>query len=271
MNKRNIAIIVVIGLIVVAALIWHSTRGSTSGLAKYDNVLVGSSFLSNLNVPNSVLSQIGIGAAGNFPTKINGKPALTNTGKPEILYIGAEYCPYCAAERWPMVIALSRFGTFSNLHYMTSSATDFDASTPTFTFYNSTYQSSYISFVPVEMTTNVQAAANYSGPTMQGYPVLQQLNDSQNNIVSALNPGGGIPFINFANKSFINGATYSPQILANMNWSNVASQFPEVNSTISESILGSANLITAAICQATNNTPASVCAQSYIQRIESFA
>jgi hypothetical protein len=32
-----------------------------------------------------------------------------------MLYIGAEYCPYCAAERWPLVMALSKFGTFSNL------------------------------------------------------------------------------------------------------------------------------------------------------------
>ena len=32
---------------------------------------------------------------------------LTNSaGKPEIVFVGAEYCPYCAAERWPIVMAL---------------------------------------------------------------------------------------------------------------------------------------------------------------------
>ena len=46
-------------------------------------------------------------------------PALTADGKPEVLYVGAEYCPFCAAERWPVVVALSRFGTWSGL-----SATD---------------------------------------------------------------------------------------------------------------------------------------------------
>ena len=44
-------------------------------------------------------------------TATTGQPALTSGGKPEILYVGAEYCPYCAAERWAMVVALSRFGT----------------------------------------------------------------------------------------------------------------------------------------------------------------
>ena len=42
--------------------------------------------------------------------------ALTSNGKPEILYIGAEFCPYCAAERWAIAVALSRFGTLSPLH-----------------------------------------------------------------------------------------------------------------------------------------------------------
>ncbi len=44
--------------------------------------------------------------------------------KPQVAYIGAEYCPFCASERWPMVIALSRLGTFSGLGLTTSSATD---------------------------------------------------------------------------------------------------------------------------------------------------
>ncbi len=34
-----------------------------------------------------------------------GQPALTSGGKPQIVYMGAEYCPYCAAERWAMVVA----------------------------------------------------------------------------------------------------------------------------------------------------------------------
>ncbi|MGH3290263.1 MAG: DUF929 family protein, partial [Trebonia sp.] len=42
-------------------------------------------------------------------------PPLTRGGKPEVLYVGAEYCPYCAMENWPLIVALSRFGQFTGL------------------------------------------------------------------------------------------------------------------------------------------------------------
>jgi hypothetical protein len=35
-------------------------------------------------------------------------PHLTSSGKPEILYVATEYCPYCAVENWPLIVALSR-------------------------------------------------------------------------------------------------------------------------------------------------------------------
>ncbi|MDE1850618.1 MAG: DUF929 family protein [Candidatus Micrarchaeota archaeon] len=261
MNRRNLAIIVVVALIAVAALIW-GTAGGNSALTKYDSVLVGQSFASRLSVPDAVLAQVGIGASGNFPSKLTKTP-LTLNGKPAIIYIGSEYCPYCAAERWPMIIALSRFGTFGNLRYMTSSPTDVAPSTPTFTFYNSTYQSSYITFVAREMQTNMMVNGTY--------PTLQTLNATESNMIATLDQGGGIPFINFANRSVLSGATYSPLILQNMNWSQIMAQIYVTNSTLSQSILGSANLLTAQICRATNNTPADVCMQSYIQKIEAFA
>jgi Domain of unknown function (DUF929) len=65
-------------------------------------------------VPAGTLDRIGAGQVSSAPTSITGSP-LTSGGKPEVLYVGAEYCPYCAAERWAMIVALSRFGTFSGL------------------------------------------------------------------------------------------------------------------------------------------------------------
>jgi len=43
--------------------------------------------------------------------------------------LGRSYCPYCAAERWSIIVALSKFGNFSGLTYMLSSAFDIDPST----------------------------------------------------------------------------------------------------------------------------------------------
>jgi hypothetical protein len=44
-----------------------------------------------------------------------------------VVFVGAEYCPYCASERWPLVMALSKFGTFfEGLRGSMSSTTDLD-------------------------------------------------------------------------------------------------------------------------------------------------
>ncbi|MDE1825273.1 MAG: DUF929 family protein [Candidatus Micrarchaeota archaeon] len=264
MNKRNLAIVIVIALVVVAALIWTALQNNSgAAFAALDNVQVGQAFLDRLtSIPNSTFASVGVGAAGGSIKKISNSPELTLGGKPEVLYIGAEFCPYCAAERWPMIIALSRFGTFGKLHYMTSSSSDRYPNTPSFTFYNSTYTSDYVAFVPVELTTNRQINGTY--------PTLQTTNATEQQIGAAFSPNGQVsfPFVDFGNRSVLSGSTYSPQVLSGMNWTQILGQIYQSNSTISQSVVGSANLLTAQICLATNNTPSRVCSQAYIQRIE---
>ena len=102
----------------------------------------------------------GSGSVTAKPTTISGA-ALTANGKPEVLYMGAEYCPYCAAERWAMIVALSRFGTFSGLATVHSAAANGagqaepDPNTPTWTFVNAKYTSKYLTFSTVEEQTNI--------------------------------------------------------------------------------------------------------------------
>ena len=50
---------------------------------------------------------------------MNGGPPL-----PVVFFYGAEFAPYAAAERWPLILALSRFGTFHRLGLMQSSSDD---------------------------------------------------------------------------------------------------------------------------------------------------
>src|SRR5579862_1434814 len=108
------------------------------------------------SIPASQLAQA-LQAAGSSvppPSKINGAP-LGGAGKPPgVLYIGAGYCPYCAAERWAMVTALLKFGTFTGLNNSHSSSTDINPNTPTFNFHGSTYSSPYLTFTAVETTTS---------------------------------------------------------------------------------------------------------------------
>ena len=262
LSRKQLYIIVGVVIIVVAGVLIYSALSGSSAqanLAQSDGQPVPAAVLSNLNVPNSVASAVGLGVAGTSDIAINGTSARSN-GKPIIVYIGAEYCPYCAAERWSMVIALMRFGTFSNLHLMTSSAVDAYPNTPTFTFYNSTYTSQYIDFVSVEETTNKVEGTSYQP--------LQFPNASENASVEKYDPKGSIPYIWFANKSVSLGAAYSPALLGTGNWSTISTQLNNASSADAEGIVGGANLLTAQICMADNNTPASVCGQTYIVSIE---
>jgi thiol-disulfide isomerase/thioredoxin len=83
-------------------------------------------------------------AVNNPPKRISGQAVLNDNGKPLIVYIGAEYCPYCAAERWAAVIALSRFGTFTGLGQTHSSSSDVYPDTATLSFHGAVYASQYL-------------------------------------------------------------------------------------------------------------------------------
>jgi hypothetical protein len=206
-------------------------------------------------VSPDLLAKIGTGGQSiSFQTVTNRDRLTGPNGKPEIFYEGGEFCPYCAATRWPMVVALSRFGTFTKLPETLSSSNDVYPNTATFTFYGSAYSSSYIDFVPLEVADRNQQP-------------LQTPTADQKALLNALNPSGNIPFIDIAN-IYILQQTYDPQVLANLSQEDIAIQMTNSSTTIAKDILGTANYLTAAICVATGNQPASVCKASFIQQIE---
>ena len=220
------------------------------------------------SVPANTLDRVGAGglSSGDFGSggalaNVAGPP-LTSGGKPEVLYVGANYCPYCAAERWPMIIALSRFGTFSGLSTIHSSTTDVYPGTPTFTFYGSSYRSKYVSFVPVEETTNerVGNSASQTAP----YVTLQVPTAAEQALIDKYDPGtngNSIPFIDIGNKyvEIANLPPYGPQDLAGKTWTQVAAALRDPSSEIAQGVDASANYLTAGICELTGNQPATAC------------
>jgi Domain of unknown function (DUF929) len=213
------------------------------------------------SVPASTLNTVGAGSGvTGAPTKITGGTPLTSGGKPEVLYMGAEYCPFCAGERWALVVALSRFGSFSGLSTVHSSSTDQYANTPTWTFIKAHYTSKYLTFSTVEMQSNI--------PTSGGsYTTLQTPTSAQQALltkydappyVSSAN-AGAIPFVDFGNKYMLSGASYSPQVLQGKSWSQIASALKDPTSPIAKAVDGTANYLTATICKLTGNQPASAC------------
>jgi Domain of unknown function (DUF929) len=228
------------------------------------------------SVPVSALEAVGNGGAvvTATPHAIGGT-ALTLNGKPEMFYLGSEFCPFCAAERWAMIGALSRFGTFSGLGIIRSAAADGAGNaepypnTATWTFAKSSYSSQYLTFTPVENLSNIP------DPSTGGYTILEKPTPAQQALVNKFDGppyvpasfAGGIPFIDFGNKYAIYGASYSPGILAGLNWSQIAADLSNPTSQVAMGIDGTANYMTAAICGMTGNQPASACTAT-IQSLE---
>ncbi|MGH2517081.1 MAG: DUF929 family protein [Ktedonobacterales bacterium] len=219
------------------------------------------------NVNPAVIAAIGMGGIQNpivaVPSSAAGGPLVSN-GKPAILYIGAGYSPYSAAERWSIIVALSRFGTFSILRLTTSSNTDVYPNTPTFTFYGTSYASAYLDFQSVELTGQDQNATLQTPTNAQQN--LMSIYDSSQYVGSGL--AGGIPFIDFGNQYVVVSSGFSPQLLSGQTQQGIASRLSNANDPITQAIVGNANWLTAAICKLTNNQPGSICTAGPIPQIE---
>jgi len=230
--------------------------------------VAGGSVPSALLVPAKTSANISAASSnlGSYLATVDGK-ALTENGKPEVLFIGSEYCPYCAAQRWAMVNAFSRFGTFTGLTTTHSSSSDIDANTPTLTFYGSTYKSNYISLTTVELQHNYRVGNSTS--TSAAYAPLQTPTAAEQATMTAYDPPGSIPFIDFGNKyaQVGNLSPLTPTMLDGLTWQQVATDMSNPSSSVGAAVIANANYETAAICTLTNNQPATACTPT-IQKLE---
>ena len=106
-------------------------------------------------VPAAVLARVSPGQAVTplQMVKTSGPP-LTIGAKPAIVFVSEESCPFCAAERWSVAVALSHFGTWSHLGTTTSSATDVYPGTATLSFRTAHYQSTELTLRTTELADN---------------------------------------------------------------------------------------------------------------------
>jgi hypothetical protein len=257
-RKRSNARYIVPILVVVTAIVAYYifTQSGTTGGSPLIGQPVSPTILADLSgVSTSTLNTVGAGASGvASPAPTTTTTPLLANGKPEVLYMGAEFCPYCGAERWAMIVALDKFGNFTGIQYMQSSSTDIYANTPTFTFVNATYTSNYIDFVTVEQLNRL------SEP-------LQTATSEETSLLTTYDPGGGIPFVDFGNQYTILSSQYLPSVLANANWTQVASQLNTPSSSYAQNVDGAANKIISTICKIDGETPSSICSQSFAKTL----
>jgi thiol-disulfide isomerase/thioredoxin len=258
-----VLVAIVVGLFV---FLGHQSSTTTNTGNQGNSQLDATSLKAITNVDPGLLSQTGTGGVSNPFKKPAGSnlPLLTGpTGKPEVFFYGAEWCPLCAAERWSIAVAMSRFGTFKNLGTTSSASDDSYPNTSTISFYKSTYTSSYIDFVSVE--TQDRDRNTLQNPDAQGQQIL-----TRNNVQ-------GFPFMDIGDRYLITGASYDPGVLRTnpqdtssqpLTQQEIANQISVGGNNVSQNVLGTANYLTAAICSITNNQPAQVCNQTYIKSIE---
>ena len=183
-------------------------------------------------------------------TEIQG-PSL---GKPPVLlYVGADFCPYCASQRWGLLLTLVRFGRLTGVHYMLSSASDVYPNTATFTFQFSRYTSPYLRFQAIETADRDQQPLMPMTPEANG---LFQTYD----VPPYAHFSYGIPFVYLNGAYLLTVPMISPASLQGLSWEQIAAQLADPRSALFKAAMPQVNLLSAAICRVDGHQPARICA-----------
>jgi hypothetical protein len=227
----------------------------SSGTAEADVVADATS------VPAAVLDEVGVGTVRAAPQAIDAPP-LTEDGKPKILYVGGEFCPFCAAERWALVVALSRFGTWSGLGLTTSAPDDVYPGTATLSFHGADYTSEHLAFTGVETSDRERA------------PLGTLSAEDQKTFTTYNRPPyvpseGSVPFLDIAGAYAAVGASYDVAVLEGRTHRQIAAALSRPDDPVAQAVDGSANVLTALVCRATDGEPASVCTAAGVTAADS--
>jgi Domain of unknown function (DUF929) len=197
------------------------------------------------------------------PTILAGQPRLALDGKPEVLFVGADYCPFCATERWPLIVALSRFGHFSGLHDTQSAGSSVFSDIQTFTFQNVGFTSPYLSFVAVELYSD---ELNPNGTYVRTATLTAQQAALVNRYGAAPRRSSTpIPFLDIANRMVATTAAFSPGLLTRQSQSDLVAALEMPHHAAGQAMVIAANQLTVGLCMATGQRPASVCASKGVR------
>jgi Domain of unknown function (DUF929) len=262
--RRYLALgLIIVAICLLGALILvrdNSGPSTTSTVETFSPA--PSSLLSTIaSVPASVYDAVGVTSpdnpvqplqpAGNGPLW----EAAADGGAPEpvVFFYGAEFAPYAAVQRWPLILALSRFGTFGTLGLMQSSGTTAFADLSTFTFWNASYTSKYLILESVERYSSLD-------PTGGRYLSLQTPSARQ---AAAIASYGASPntfaLTDVANRFVLNGSSVAPGVLSGLTQNQIAGNLSTPASPLTQAVVSAANEITAGICAVDGDKPGTVC------------
>ncbi len=224
------------------------------------------------DVAQATFNTVGVTSPGVSlvaPVLMHGQPPLSADGKPEVLYVGAEYCSFCAAERWALVVALSRFGTFTGLRNMQSSSTSAFPEIQSFSFDGATYRSPYVAFTGIEEYSDVPGIdgtfTRIAFPTAAQQGILDRYGPIAVPGWTARSGGDLFPFVDVANRAVIGTSQFSPAAIAGQSQAGIAGRLDDPTAVATKAVVASANYLTAAICLATDQQPPKLCASKGVR------
>ena len=213
-------------------------------------------------LPQSTFDSVDIQPNVAAPVILHSQPRLVIDGKPEIFYEGAEPCPYCAAERWAFIIALARFGTWSELGNAQSARNDVYPSTQSFTFLRAKFSSPYVILRTREILSSRQLSNGDFAPLQQPTPNEASLDSTYTSgKYFPANPGY-LPFVDFGNRVVISQSSYDPAVLHGLSREQIAADLNDPTNPVTLDIVATANYLIAATCLIDGNHPSVVCQSS---------
>jgi hypothetical protein len=246
--------------VVVAAAFSVMQIGRTPPSSKVPSTQLAAYYQAAVNIPSATLESVGLPSTVTIPNKVT--PSLSTVATNGVVsYIGAEYCPYCALQRWALLVALSKFGTFHHLdNEVFSSSSDVYPRLASWSFLGATFTSKYFKFEPTELTSLTPST---SGPG--GYRQLERMTSAQRIAFNKFNSQGALPFVDIGNHYVTVGASSSPSVLEGLTLGEIGIDLRNPGSPVAQAVDGSANYLIAALCTMTQTKTPAVCSTSVIR------
>jgi hypothetical protein len=129
------------------------------------------------------------------------------------------------------------------------------------------YTSQHVAFDAVETAGNVRQNGRYLPlqPLSPRQEQLLRIYDAPPYVPTS--SAGAIPFLDITDSYSVTGASFDPGVLQSRSWETIAASLTHSDSPQARAILGTANVFSAAICQATDSQPAEVCGSPTLQAL----
>ncbi len=181
------------------------------------------------------------------------KETMRRSGKLYVFFMGAEYCPYSAAERWAIVRALQKFGQWDGLKQTMSAARDEPfLNLPTYDFTKANYTSPHVEFASRETKD-------------REFKPLQKLLKTEEKLVRKFNADKEIPFLLIGGRFMQVGAGFTPKIFIGHTFRQTETELKKAESEIRKTIDDEANVISALMC--VSGLPPEVCKETGVAEL----